>query len=262
MAGIYVHIPYCRSACHYCNFHFSTQLESIDQMVDAICIEILNRSSFLNDEPIETIYFGGGTPSLLEISSLEKIVNQLYKSFDCNNLKEFTLEANPEDISKAKLLDWKNLGINRLSIGVQSFFDEDLLYMNRIHDAKTSRQALDLCKSFGPELISIDLIFGSHTTSNTMWEKNLESFIKYDFQHLSAYGLTVEENTALSHFIKKGKLPSTDDDKSSTQFMICMDMTEEAGYKHYEISNYSKLGMEAIHNTNYWQGVPLSLIHI
>lgn len=256
MAGLYIHIPYCRRACHYCNFHFSTQLDSLDQMVKEIATEIQHKAYFLENKKIETIYFGGGTPSLLSKKHLELIVQSIDANYRLEGLKEFTLEANPEDISRSKLEEWQSIGLNRLSIGVQSFFDEDLIYMNRIHDAKTSRKALDLCKTFGPDRISIDLIFGSHTTTHQMWEENLSHFLSYDFDHLSAYGLTVEENTVLSRHIEKGKLPKTDDDKSSTQFIVCMDTLSENGYLHYEISNYAKPDCTAVHNTNYWKGVP------
>ena len=256
MAGIYIHIPFCRKACHYCNFHFSTNLNTIDDMVDAICQEIQKRAEFLKNSKVETVYFGGGTPSLLNRNHFDKIFSGLENHFDLLPDLECTIEVNPEDINSEALKVWKDMGANRLSIGVQSFFDDDLKYMNRAHDAASARLGIELSKEMGFDNISMDLIFGAHTTSDEMWIKNVQSFLDYDLQHLSAYGLTIEENTALAHFIHAGKLPEPDEGRSVRQFEHCMSKLEGKGFVHYEISNYGKPGYFSLHNTNYWKGVP------
>lgn len=254
MSGLYIHIPYCRKACHYCNFHFSTILSSKDEMITCLAKEIDMRSDYLTKNKLETIYLGGGTPSILSESDLHRLLKEIKKHFDLSALQEFTIEANPDDISKEILESWTSLGIDRVSLGVQSFDEGDLKYMNRNHTAKQSEESIELIQSSQIESFSIDLIFGGHSTSDEIWENNLQKAIDFDIDHISAYGLTVEKNTALESFITKKKLSPLDDKKSSEQFQHTIKKLEAAGYEHYEISNYSKKNKRAIHNTNYWEG--------
>lgn len=252
MAGIYIHIPFCKQACHYCDFHFSTNLKYKDRLVNALLLE-LDQKSDLN-LTIETIYFGGGTPSLLSANELNLLFDRLYAKYDCSQIKEITLECNPDDLSTEKLGALRKIGINRLSIGVQSFHDEDLKQMNRAHDASMSMSSIIEAKAMGFENITIDLIYGSPTTTDDMWMHNLETVINLDVPHVSSYALTVEPNTALAHFIHKGTFPKLDDQKSLRQFRMMCHYFHENSIQQYEISNFSKLGFEAIHNSNYWKG--------
>ena len=254
MAGIYLHIPFCRKACHYCNFHFSTNLKTIEDVTQALLNEITSRKGYFNQEKITTLYFGGGTPSILSEKQMFSIYEALNLNFDLSHLEEVTIEINPEDVSLEKLALWKSLGINRLSIGVQSFFEEDLKYMNRNHDAKQSEKAIKMSQDSGFDNITIDLIFGAHTCSDNMWSANLDKLINLEINHASIYGLTVEENTALSHFINSGKLSDIDEGKSSRQFGMTMDVLPNFGYEQYEISNYAKKGFRSKHNSSYWHG--------
>ena len=225
-------------------------------MVAAIVQEIKMRSDYLSIKDLSSIYFGGGTPSLLERHDLEEIFSELSSHFSWNDQTEITLEANPDDLSPAKLKDLKDAGINRLSIGVQSFNQEDLTFMNRAHDALEAEKCIHDAQEAGFHNISADLIYGSPTTSDAIWESNIEKMIGLNIPHISAYCLTVEEGTALHHFVKTGKTAGTNDEKSSRQFDILMTRMADADYDHYEISNYAKPEYYAIHNTNYWKGVP------
>lgn len=222
-------------------------------MISSMVKEIESRKAYLGDQALSSIYFGGGTPSLLKDDSLTQIFASIHKHFNIEENAEVTLEANPEDISLEKLELWNSLGINRLSIGIQSYHDEDLKWMNRIHSVKQSEEALDLVDGFEKMEYSLDLIFGSDTTSNELWIKNVEKAIERQPSHISCYALTVEENTALHHFIKKGIKKDSPQEKIKDQFYIARKMLTKANYIHYEISNYSLENKHAVHNSNYWK---------
>jgi len=253
LAGVYIHIPFCRQACHYCNFHFTTSLTRKNELIAALLKELDLRQNYLQNEAVETIYLGGGTPSLLEVSDLEKLLGSIWKNFSTSPSNEITLEANPDDISEEKIREWLDTGINRLSIGVQSFFEEDLLWMNRAHNAKQAKDSLELaCRHF--KNITVDLIYGTPMLTDNKWEKNVETILSYDIPHISCYALTVESKTALQKMIKLGKTEDVNPDKQSDQFLLLMRWLKDAGYEHYEISNFAKPGFRSRHNTSYWQG--------
>ncbi len=256
MSGIYVHIPFCKQACHYCNFHFSTQLERKSQLVDSIISEIHWRNSYLKDVNIQTIYFGGGTPSLLSQQELSDILEAIRSEYQISSTAEITLEANPDDLSKDKLASLHQLGINRLSIGVQSFFQEDLEYMNRSHNASQALDCIHQAHSQGFQNISIDLIYGSPTTSDEMWQQNVQQALDLGIPHLSCYALTVEPKTALAHFIKTQKSAEPDENAAARQFEYLVQQSTENNFLHYEISNFALPDQISQHNTNYWRGVP------
>ncbi len=260
MAGIYIHVPFCKKACHYCNFHFSTSLSLKNDFVDALLKEIELTSSkengnesYLGDEIIETIYFGGGTPSLLNKEELNKILFYLNKHFAVDPAAEITFEANPDDISSRKFKEWKDAGVNRLSIGVQSFNDEHLLWMNRAHSAKQSLSALEASKKEGFDNISIDLIYGVPGMSIAQWVLNLKQAKELDIPHLSCYALTVEPSTALQKMIQQKKIKDVDPDLQAEQFQLLTNWAETNGYEQYEISNFAIPGMRSRHNSSYWQ---------
>lgn len=253
MAGVYIHIPFCRKACHYCDFHFSTSLKEKDALVDSLCEEIELRKDYLKDKNISTIYFGGGTPSLLEEDDIKKILDKVSKHFTLAPDTEITLEANPDDLSKEKLKALKNAGINRLSIGIQSFYDEDLILMNRTHNAKQAVSAVKDAQDTGFSNISIDLIYGLPNLSMQRWQHNLQQAFELQVPHLSAYSLTVEQRTALNHMVKEGKVVLPEEFLVVEQFTMLMETAEKNGFVHYEISNFSKKGMESKHNSSYWK---------
>ena len=257
MAGIYLHIPFCKQACTYCNFHFSTNLSRKAEFLDALSKEICQQNDFISkDELIETIYFGGGTPSLLTPLELQKIISLLHDNFLISNNVEITLEANPDDINPTTLKTWLSLGINRLSLGVQSFSDDELIWMNRAHNANQSIESIKQIIEAGFENFSVDLIFGSPFLSNETLEKSIEILSNLNVPHISCYALTVEEKTALHHSIKKKKSPEIKSEKQAEQFLICSEKLTELGYEHYEISNYAKPGKRSKHNSSYWKGMP------
>ena len=253
MAGLYIHIPFCRKACNYCNFHFSTSLNQINEMVSSIVKEMEMRAKEI-DEEINTIYFGGGTPSLLHIGLLETLMNAAREHYNINDQAEITLEANPDDIDLEKAEAWKTLGINRFSIGIQSFADENLKWMNRAHNAKQSITAVDIIKQTGFQNYSIDLIYGTPGQSMEGWIKDLRTAFELGVPHLSCYALTVEEKTALNSLIKKGELPEINQDEQAERFEALMQLSADAGYHHYEISNFALTGYESKHNSAYWEG--------
>jgi len=253
MAGIYLHIPFCRQACHYCNFHFSTSLKLKNEFTDALLKEIKLQSTYLPSEPVNTIYFGGGTPSLLSIDELTGILQMLRQTFTIAADAEVTLEANPDDIAEEKLKDWKQVGINRLSIGVQSFFEEDLRWMNRAHTAQQAIDNLKLARQYFDN-ITIDLIYGTPTLPDDKWQHNVQQAIALGITHLSCYALTVEPGTALAHMINKHKTLDVNTEDQARQFLLLMDWMQAAGYEHYEISNFALPGMRSRHNSSYWQG--------
>lgn len=255
MAGIYIHIPFCKQACNYCDFHFSTSLKNKDELLKAIITEIGLRKDYLENEAIESIYFGGGTPSLLDGSDLYQILNSIHHTHTVSREAEITLEANPDDLDRKKLKNLDKLGINRLSIGIQSFFDVDLKWMNRAHDAKSAHQAIVNSRDIGFNNISIDLIYGSPTTTDEMWKKNLDYFFHYQLPHLSSYCLTVESKTKLAHDIRAGSSKEPDDAAANRQFRILQKEIKNYGYEQYEVSNFCKDGLYSRHNTSYWKNI-------
>lgn len=255
MAGIYIHIPFCKQACTYCNFHFSTSLVKREAFLQALHTEILFKNDFIPKEiPIETIYFGGGTPSLLNQSELAAIINLLYKEFPVASDVEITLEANPDDINSASLQKWNNIGINRLSVGVQSFIEEELRWMNRAHSAKNAIECIHDIQSSGIDNFSVDLIFGSPLLSNNQLKENIGILVDSNIPHISCYALTVEAKTALHKAITTQQSPEIDSEKQAEHFLMVSDLLCEAGYEHYEISNYAKPGKRSKHNSSYWEG--------
>lgn len=256
MAGIYVHIPFCKKACTYCDFHFSTSMRNADEMVEAICKELLFKKERLKNQSIGSIYFGGGTPSVLSAKALSRIFTTIYQHYDVSSSAEITLEANPDDLNKANLMALKSLSLNRFSIGVQSFFEEDLLWMNRAHTASEAIDSIKRSQDFGYENLSIDLIYGYPLLSDEKWDSNIQTLIELQTPHISAYSLTVEPNTALSHAIKVGKHKPINDDQSAAQFSHLNRRLTTQGFEQYEISNYALPDKYAVHNTNYWRGVP------
>lgn len=254
MAGIYIHIPFCKQKCSYCDFHFSTNLHNKSNLVKAINKELLLRKNEIS-QPLETIYFGGGTPSILSEIELESIFETIFKNYSTQNLKEVTLEANPDDLNQEKLKFLKSTPINRFSIGVQSFFEEDLQLMNRAHNAQEAERSIKLVQDFGFDNITIDLIYGSSTTTNDMWMKNLQQAINLNVPHISSYALTVEEKTILDHQIKKGITKPVDEDRQNEQFQLLVDTLTSNNFIQYEISNFGKENYFSLHNSNYWKGI-------
>ncbi|MBP9933826.1 MAG: radical SAM family heme chaperone HemW [Chitinophagaceae bacterium] len=254
MAGIYLHIPFCRKACHYCNFHFSTSLNAQNDLVVALVQEINLRKHYLQGQTIRTIYFGGGTPSLLHQDELRKILDALYKHFTIEQDAEITLEANPDDLKPDNLQFWKAAGINRLSVGVQSFFEEDLIWMNRSHSAEQARESMNLIRHAGFDNYSMDLIFGYPLLDMPKWQKNMAWMIEAGVPHISCYGLTIEPKTVFHHQQMKGQWAGVDQDVQAVQYEMLMKTLTQQGYRHYEISNFALPGREAIHNSQYWKG--------
>ena len=256
MAGIYIHIPFCRQACTYCNFHFSTSMEQKPAVIKAIQKEIMLPTDFIDPaEEIQTIYFGGGTPSLLSHLELSEIIETIYKKFNVITDAEVTLEVNPDNVDAVTLLLWKNMGINRLSVGVQSFNEKELSWMNRAHTAAQSYQCLDAIHAAGYTNFSVDLIYGSPLQDNDDFRKNVEVIFNYNVPHISCYALTVEPKTALASLIRQNKSLPVNNDMQSDQFLLLMQMMRSAGYEHYEISNFAQPGMRSLHNSSYWKGV-------
>ncbi len=253
MAGIYVHIPFCQQACNYCNFHFSTSLRYKNELLGALLKETELQKNYLEDDVIETIYFGGGTPSLLNILDLKLQIGKIGQFFNISKDAEITLEANPDDITEEKLLGWKKIGINRLSIGVQSFFEEDLLWMNRAHNA---RQAIDNLQFAIQHYnnITVDLIYGHPLLTNEKWQQNVAKVIALGIPHISCYALTVEPKTPLQKMITEKKKEDVQPEKQAEQFLLLMQWLDDAGYEHYEISNFARPGFRSRHNSSYWQG--------
>jgi oxygen-independent coproporphyrinogen-3 oxidase len=255
LPGLYIHIPYCKQACHYCDFHFSTRNADRAEMLAAICKEIELRSSFLEDRSLTSIYFGGGTPSLLDESEWMSIWDSINEHFTIPPGIEVTMEANPDDLDRSKLSALARSPINRLSIGIQSFRDEDLQWMNRAHNRRQALQCLEDAKALGFQNISIDLIYGSPNFTPEALDSNLEIVMAFGIPHLSCYALTVERKTVLAHQVKKGLTKMPKDQAVADQFMLLMDIMDREGYEHYEISNFALPNYRAIHNSNYWQRV-------
>lgn len=254
MSGIYIHIPFCKQACHYCNFHFSTTLKLKDAFVKALIAEINLTHSYLDKEIIHTLYFGGGTPSILLADELRLIFEALKAKFVFADDNEITLEANPDDITDEKLQFWKSIGINRLSVGLQSFLNEELAWMNRAHTAEESLICIDKIIAAGFTNFSVDLIYGSPLLNDQNWKKNVDLLIKKQVPHISCYALTVEPKTALHKMIYLKKKENVDTEKQANQFLLLIDWLAAAGYEHYEISNFAMPGFRSKHNSSYWQG--------
>lgn len=255
MAGIYIHIPFCKSACHYCNFHFSTSLRYKNEFLAALLKEIRLQHSFPGMDPVSSLYFGGGTPSLLEYGETTQLIETIRGTFNLLPDAEITLEANPDDLTAEKLQGWKAAGVNRLSIGVQSFFEDDLRWMNRAHTAEQATEGLALALRFF-ENITIDLIYGTPGLTDEKWQQNVSNAIALGIPHLSCYALTVEPKTPLDKLIRKEQYENVNPDQQSAQFLLLMQWLEEAGYEHYEISNFARPGWRSRHNSSYWQNQP------
>lgn len=254
MAGIYLHIPFCKQACHYCDFHFSTNSSVKGEMIRMMAEEILLQKDYLGRENLQTIYFGGGTPSLLDASEIRFLLEAVLKNHSVSPDPEITLEANPDDLTAAKLRDLKSVGINRLSIGVQSFDDEILTYLNRAHQARTAIASVDAAVKAGFDNISIDLIYAIPGLTEKAWDRNLSEAVRLHPQHLSAYSLTIEEKTAFGNWQRKGRLQPVDDTLAAAQLERLMDRLSAAAYDQYEISNFAKPGFQSRHNSSYWKG--------
>lgn len=253
-AGIYIHIPFCKQACHYCNFHFSTSMRYKSEMLDAMWTEIELQKDYLQNLPLQSIYFGGGTPSVLETSEIKKLLQRIEQFHDILPNAEITLEANPDDLTATKLQQLSETRINRLSIGVQSFFDDDLKYMNRAHNANEAITCIKNAQQLGFQNLTIDLIYGTPTMSNDEWRQNLQIIFDLNVPHISCYCLTIEPKTALEHFVKTGKSQPVDEQQAAEQFEILVEEMTKNGYVHYEISNFAKPEFFAVHNSNYWKG--------
>jgi oxygen-independent coproporphyrinogen III oxidase len=255
-AGIYLHIPFCKQACHYCDFHFATNLKLKESMVDAMCKELIDSRALFANDTISSIYFGGGTPSLLSISDLQQLLFTIRNNYQVEEDAEITLEANPDDMSIEKAQHWYDAGVNRLSIGIQSFKQEDLVWMNRAHHAEQALESIQIAKQTGFTNITIDLIYGLPIGTSTDWENNLEIAFKSGVQHISAYALTVEKGTPLQRLILKNKMQAPEDIKAAEQFEIMLAQMEAHNWEQYEISNFCKDQNYSKHNTSYWKQKP------
>nr|WP_299488118.1 radical SAM family heme chaperone HemW [uncultured Allomuricauda sp.] len=253
MSGIYIHVPFCKQACHYCDFHFSTQLGKKESMIKALQKELELRKGEFQSVTVETIYFGGGTPSVLEISEIEALINAVYGHYEVIEHPEITLEANPDDLSINRIIELSESPVNRLSIGIQSFYDEDLKLMNRAHDAGEAEDCIREAKKYFDN-ITIDLIYGIPGMDNDRWKANIKKALAFELPHISSYALTVEPKTALKKFIEKGVIADVDDEQAQAQFNILVQVLEQQGYINYEISNFGKPGYFSKNNTSYWLG--------
>ncbi len=251
MSGIYIHIPFCKQACYYCDFHFSTSLSKREEMVLALKKELILRKDEFSDQNVETIYFGGGTPSLLTVEEINSIIKTVFKYYKVVNTPEITLEANPDDLFGNQIEQLALSRINRLSIGVQSFFEDDLKLMNRAHTSFDAEYSIRRAKKYFDN-ISIDLIYGIPKMSTDRWKQNIQKALSFDISHISSYALTVEPRTVLAHFIKKGIVPSVDDEVALSHFNVLTNTLEESGFIGYEISNFAKPGFFSKNNTAYW----------
>lgn len=262
MSGIYIHIPFCKQKCSYCNFHFSTRLKGIDAIQQALLTEIDTRSEEIASQVIETIYLGGGTPSLWSVEDINSLYSRVMHQTGRPDILEFTIECNPDDLSMDYLEDLKKYTeISRISLGIQSFHDEDLTLMNRSHDALEARKSLENIFKTGFEEVSADLIFGLPPGDNTIsihekWRRNLEIMVQYPVNHISCYNLTIEDNTLFKHQKDRGLLDLPEDEQTMEQFYAAKSFFQQNGFDHYEISNYAKPGHHALHNTNYWKNTP------
>jgi len=253
VSGIYIHIPFCKKACHYCNFHFSTNQNSKSAFIKAVCRELILRKSEYASDEIQSIYFGGGTPTVLDVTELNTILKTVYKNYKVSETAEITLEANPDDLDLEKIKQLSNTKINRLSIGIQSFHESELSAMNRAHNAEDARKCLELATTYFDN-ITIDLMFGMPTMSIELWRQNLRIAFEFGIKHLSCYSLTVEPKTALEHFIKKGSHPPMDDELAAQHFEVLLEETSAHGLTHYETCSFGHPDYFSKHNTSYWLG--------
>ena len=253
MSGIYIHIPFCKQACHYCDFHFSTSMKKKDEMVLALAKEISIRKSEFESDVVETIYFGGGTPSVLTNEEINFLISEVYKNYNVSENPEITLEANPDDLSSERILELSKSPINRLSIGIQSFFEEDLKMMNRAHNSAEAIKCLEEATKYFDN-ISLDLIYGIPGLTDEMWKQNIETDLSFGIPHISSYALTVEPKTALKKLIDTGKIAEPQDEVASNHFMILVDTLQKNGFIHYELSNFGKENYFSKNNSAYWLG--------
>ena len=253
MAGIYIHIPFCKQACHYCDFHFSTNTRTQKQLLQCLSKELHIQQNYLEGERISTIYFGGGTPSLLAPAEINSLLETIDKHFDITPDAEITLEANPDDLAYQKLFELKKVGVNRLSIGIQTFDDSILKFLNRAHDASLAVSSFNDARRVGFDNISIDLMYALPGQSFDDWRKNVQRAIELNPDHISAYSLTIEEKTVFGKWAGKNKITPVDNDVSAQELLLLMDELEQAGYLHYEVSNFSKGGYMSKHNSSYWK---------
>jgi len=253
MSGIYIHIPFCKQACYYCDFHFSTSMKKKEEMVLALAKEIRLRKSESDGENVETIYFGGGTPSVLTSAEIDFLIAEVYNNYSVSDKPEITLEANPDDLSSERILELSKSKINRLSIGIQSFFEDDLQMMNRAHNSEEAQKCLTEATQYFDN-ISIDLIYGVPGMSNDKWQQNIEQALSFGIPHISSYALTVEPKTALKKLIQTGKIAAPNDDVAQEHFMILVDTLEANNFIHYELSNFGKENYFSKNNSAYWLG--------
>ncbi|HEX8014743.1 MAG TPA: radical SAM family heme chaperone HemW [Flavobacterium sp.] len=253
MSGIYIHIPFCKQACHYCDFHFSTSMKKKDDMVLALAKEIAMRKIEFEHEIVETIYFGGGTPSVLSNEEINFLIAEIYKNFKVTKKPEITLEANPDDLSSERILELSKSPVNRLSIGIQSFYEDDLKMMNRAHNSAEAKKCLEEATKYF-ENISLDLIYGIPGMSDEMWKQNIQTALDFGIPHISSYALTVEPKTALSKLIQTGKIAEPQDEAASNHFMILVEILQNNGFIHYELSNFGKENYFSKNNSAYWLG--------
>ncbi|MEP6793935.1 MAG: radical SAM family heme chaperone HemW [Saprospiraceae bacterium] len=254
MAGIYIHIPFCKKACHYCDFHFSTSFQKKDEMIQAITKEINLQVDYLIGQEVSTIYFGGGTPSAVPASDIKMIIDAIGQRFNVSRVVEVTLETNPDDIRGEMLASWKEIGINRLSIGIQAFQEELLKAWNRSHTSEQAKEAIALSQKAGFQNITADLIYGGQGLTDDDWIQNVQTLIDSGIPHISSYALTIEKGTALAHQITTGKVKAPDDEQSNRQYSILQSTLKQNGFEQYEVSNFSLPGLESKHNTSYWSG--------
>ena len=255
MAGVYIHIPFCRKMCFYCDFYHVLAPADTTLFVDSLIKEITLRKDYLGGEPVSTIYFGGGTPSVFSVKDLEALMSRIRSEFKVEPDSEITIELNPDDVNHDYLAGLRRLGINRISLGIQSWRDEDLKFMNRRHDSAKAEAALKNCFEEGFENVSIDLIYGIPGMSTEAWESNLDHTFSFGIKHLSAYHLTIEKGTVFGKMLEKGLISEVDEDISTALFNSLIRKAEENGFIHYEISNFGRPGYFSQHNTNYWKQV-------
>jgi oxygen-independent coproporphyrinogen-3 oxidase len=253
MAGIYLHIPFCKQACYYCDFHFSTNLSTKRELVEAIARELTLQKDYVNGERINTIYFGGGTPSMLDAEELELLFTTIRKNFSVNEAAEITLEANPDDLSLPRLRQLRSQGVNRLSIGIQSFDDKVLQFLNRAHNGQSAVTCVEEARDAGFQNISIDLIYAIPGQDDEAWKQNIVQAIRLSPEHISSYSLTIEDKTVFGRWAATGKLKVTEDDIAATQLETLVTLLEAADFAQYEVSNFARPGFESKHNSSYWK---------
>ncbi|NBW27887.1 MAG: radical SAM family heme chaperone HemW [Flavobacteriaceae bacterium] len=253
MSGIYIHIPFCKQACHYCDFHFSTSMKKKDEMILALANELKLRKTEFENEIVETIYFGGGTPSILQIADLRFLIETVYDNYSIIENPEITLEANPDDLSEDRIIELSRTKINRLSIGIQSFFEDDLKLLNRAHNAEEAIKCLEIATQYFDN-ISLDLIYGIPGMTSEIWKKNIEIALSFGIPHISSYALTVEPKTALHKLIQNGAIKNPKDEVAQEHFSILVELLEANDFIHYELSNFGKVNYFSKNNSSYWLG--------